>query len=176
MRRWINYSFFLNFRTALVTLDSREEPSEQSASHPSALSPAEGRCLGGSPGSPVPQGPTCSTGQTRAGPSRGGQACAPQHGGAGLLTHTLPGQGPTRPLTASPCMVASPLCELCPVYPPTSLFHSGTRAINQPAGTAEPSVAQAGGRGGMGMVASTLPRAGRAPRVPPWWLGAQPFP
>lgn len=56
--------------------------------------------------------------------------------------------GPTcaQPLAASPGAPASPLCELRRVYPPTSLFHSGTRAINRTAGTAEPSAAVPGGR------------------------------
>lgn len=143
--------------------------------------PAERSSLGGLPRSPAPWGLACRAGQTRASPGGGGQAWAPQHGAGGLLTHALPGEAsdsPTRPrpFTASPRTAASPLCELRRVYPPTSLFHSGTRAINCPAGTAEPSAARAGGRGGRGMAASPLLCAGRAPRVPPWWLGAEPFP
>lgn len=88
-----------------------------------------------------------------------------------------PAQGGVRqPLTAASRTAASPLCELHRVYSRTSLFHSSARAINRPAGTAEPLVAGAGGRGGRGMAVMPWLCAGRAPQVPPWWLGAQPFP
>ena len=171
-------------RAALVIPVCRAELLERSDSHPSARSPAHVPAKGSSPGSLAghrrPRGPPAEPGRPRPAPQ---QVARP-----GPLSVEVPGRWPgprqggvgqprlPKPLAASPHTAASPLCELRRVYPPTSLFHSAARAINRPAGTAEPSAARAGGKGGRGMAASPLPHAGRAVRVPPWWLGAQPFP
>lgn len=82
--------------------------------------------------------------------------CTPSQGGVGW-PHSRP------PLSASPRAPASPLCELRRVYPPTSLFHSGTRAINRTAGTAEPSAAGPGGRRGGGWRPAPRPVSGGHP-------------
>lgn len=75
--------------------------------------------------------------------------CSSRRGVRRLHSHPAPRCLPTH--------ADSPLCELCRVYPPTSLLHCSARAINCTAGTAKPSAARTEGRRGGGWQPAPCP-------------------